>query len=172
MIAGKVCSARGSPLSGVAVSCNGHETATLADGTYRLEIPARSTYTITAMIKGFERGRREVIVGDAEEIQVDFCLRDAIGTGVIHGRVLDNVSGTPISSGGTVILVFPLANKYASISSDGCYEFRDLPADSYELWVSVPSYEEMRSIVTLAGGETRTLDIRCIPTRPVEPPWG
>lgn len=171
-IVGKVLSRGGSPLGSVKVACSGQETITLADGTYRLENLASSSYTVTATIRGFEHDQREVTVNDEGTVTVDFRLREALGRGTIRGRVLDLTSGKPISSGGTVTLVLPLGNKYASVSSDGSYEFRDLLADSYELWASAPSYEDKKETITLGEGETKTLDFRCVPSSRVEPPWG
>jgi hypothetical protein len=158
-------------LGGVRVACNGTETITLADGTYRLDNLEPSTYVVTAATRGFEPDRKEVTVTEGT-VTVDFYLKEAIGKGTIRGRIIDVTSGKPISSGGTVILILPLANKYASVSGDGSYEFRDLPADNYELWASVPSYEDTKETITLGEGETKTLDFRCVPSNRSEPPWG
>lgn len=127
---------------------------------------------VTATVKGFEPSRREVTINDEEVVTVDFCLRQAVGTGTIRGRVLDSSSGTPISTGGAVVLILPLGNRYASLNGDGYYEFRDLPADNYELWASVPSCEDEKVTVALGDGETKTADFQCVRSKRVEPPWG
>lgn len=170
-IVGKVVSPRGNPLSGANVTCNGKEVTTLVDGTYRLEELSPSTYTVIATIKGFEPSWRQVTVTRDEKVTLVFCLREAVGRAVIRGRMLDKISRKPISAG-TVILILPINNKYANTDSNGYYEFRDLPADSYEIWTSAPLYEDERATATLEDGEISTIDFQCALSNRVEPPWG
>ena len=170
-ITGTVSSQSGTALTGAKVKCEGHETSSLANGSYRLENLVPSTYTVTVSLKGFETSEKTVTIEDEKELTVDFILDKAHGTATIKGRVLDKMSGTAISEG-TVILILPLANKYSSIGADGSYGFENLPADTYELCTSVPGYRDERTETVLLDGEMRHIDFYCTASRPVEPPWG
>ncbi|MBS7625996.1 carboxypeptidase regulatory-like domain-containing protein [Candidatus Bathyarchaeota archaeon] len=170
-IVGRVLSKSGSPLSGVKVSCEGGDTLTLPDGTYRLEHLEPKIYVVEVAIQGFETQRKKVAVKDEEGVVADFHMNDAVGTGVIHGHVLDKLRGKPISHG-TVTLILPLINKYASVNSEGHYEFRNLAPGEYKLYFSTQHYEEEMMTTTLRDGEVKILNISCRPSNRVEPPWG
>ena len=171
-IVGKVVSPRGNPLSGVKIEISGEEATTLADGTYRIEGLASSTYEVTAHINGYEPNLKVVTVGEVGNTTVDFSLREAVGTGTIEGLILDNTTKKAISSEGTVVLILPLGNKYASVDDKGHYRFVGLPPGSHELWASSSLYEDKRMTVTLREAERKIINFHCVPSNRVEPPWG
>jgi len=124
-IIGHVCSQAGSMLGSAKVTCDGKETLTLFDGTYKFEkIPAR-TYTITARLKGFKTESKTVTVKENETTTVDFNLTEAIGTAKICGHIYDSETKQPIPNA-TLILILPASNKYTVTNRNGYYEFTNL----------------------------------------------
>lgn len=145
---------------------------TLFDGTYTLNHLTPATYEPSVSLKGFQTQTKTVRVEGDEELTLDFCLVRAVGSSRILGCVRNAEGGDPISFGGTVTLILPVANRYASIDGEGCYEFSELAAGAYGLWVSVPGFEEVGATVVVDGAETRVQDFDCPPSKAVEPPWG
>jgi hypothetical protein len=171
-IFGHVYSEKGTPLGSAKVACNEEKTITLFDGFYEFKNVKPGTYTIVASLKGFKSDSRTVTVQKDEVITLDFRLSEAIGTAKIYGTVYDASTKKPIASGGTIILVLPITNKYALLDKNGRYEFKDLAKDSYDLWASIPGYEDERAKVTLVEGEEKVQDFFCRPIVNIEPPWG
>lgn len=167
-IHGKVLSDGGSLLAGARVACDGGDTITLFDGTYALAVEP-GTYTLTASLKGFKSQSAEVAVGD-DTISLDFCLSQATGNSRISGTVYDRETKELLSSG-TVILILPIANRYADIIH-GSYEFDGLVEDSYRLIVSADGYEDEKATVDVKDGERKIHDFSCRPVMVIEPPWG
>jgi hypothetical protein len=170
-IEGHVYSSEGTPLGAVKVTCDGRSTSTLFDGFYKFENLAPGTYNVTASLKGFRSESKIVSVKDNETLFVDFNLNEATGTAKICGYVRDAKTGKPLS-GGTVMLILPTANRYATVDENGFYEFSNLPSDTYEVWTSVFGYEDIKAIVRVGEGETKTQDFYCEARSAVEPPWG
>lgn len=171
-IIGHVYSEKGSPLGSAKVIWNGKKTITLFDGTYEFKNIKPGTYTITASLKGFKSDSKIVTVQKDDIITLDFYLSEAIGTAKIYGTVYDAKTKRPITSGGTVILILPTANKYALLDKKGYYEFNDLAEDGYDLWTSIPGYEDEKAVVEVAEGEEKVQGFHCKPILNIEPPWG
>ena len=171
-ITGHVYSEKGIMLGSAKVTCNGKKTITLFDGSYEFKNLEPGTYTITASLKGFKSDSKTVTIQKDEVITLDFHLPQAIGTAKIFGIVYNAETKRPITSGGTVILILPIANRYAPLDKNGYYEFNDLVEDSYDLWASIPGYEDGKATVTVAEGEKKVQDFFCRPTLNIEPPWG
>lgn len=80
----------------------------------------------------------------------------AANTGTIAGRVTDGASGQPIAAAQISIV----GTTTGTITNgDGQYTLRGVPAGSITLRVLRVGYSESRQTVTVAGGQTVTLDI-------------
>lgn len=169
-IQGSVFSEGGSLLGSAQVACNGKKTITLFDGTFEFRDIEPGTYTITASLKGFKSLSRRVTIDKEGKVAVDFHLPLASGTSKICGSVYDAVTKKPLISG-TVILIFPIANRYAQINN-GYYEFDALVEDSYNLITSIEGYEDEKAAIVVGENEKKILDIFCKPALVIEPPWG
>jgi len=171
-IVGYIRNQKGSALGGVKVICDGKESTTLFDGTYRFEGLDPNTYTVTVSLKGFQSQSRLITIGEDDIVTLDFYLVKAKGTAKICGNIYDAETKKPITSGGTVILILPISNIYAHLDKNGYYEFLDLVEESYDIYTSISGYVDKKGAVKLAEGETKTYDFYCKPIQIVEPPWG
>ncbi len=171
-IIGIILNQKGSALNGAKVLCDGKDTITLFDGTYRIEGLDPGTYTITVGLKGFQNQSRVITIRDNETMKLDFYLSKARGNAKIRGIVYDAETKKPITSGGTIILILPISNKYVHLDERGYYEFTDLVEDSYDIWTSISEHVDTKATVKVAEGETKTYDFSCKPIQVFEPPWG
>ncbi len=171
-IRGQVRSTDGRTLQSAVVACQDRETRTLADGTYMLNDLPSSTCRLSVSLEGFESVSKEVTLPEGGETIQDFRLSEASGTAKICGHVFDAESRKPLVSGGTVMLILPVTNRYSHIDGKGYYEFDRLPAGKHAIATSIPEYEDKKAIQPVKKGETRTLDFFCKPLRAVEPFWG
>ncbi|MCP8309031.1 MAG: carboxypeptidase regulatory-like domain-containing protein [archaeon] len=171
-IVGCVYNQQGSVLGGAKVICKGKGTITLFDGTYRFENLSPGTYDITVSLKGFQSQSRTIVIREGETVTLDFYLSEAKGTARICGNVYDAETKKPVTSGGTIILILPIANRYAHLNKNGYYEFTNLVADTYDIWTSISGYEDMKAFITVAEGEAKIQDFYCKPILFTEPPWG
>ncbi len=101
---------------------------------------------------------------------MDFHLPLAWGTSKISGIVYDAVTKKPLTCG-TIILIFPIANRYAAINN-GYYEFDALVEDSYDLVTSIEGYENGKATIAVKENEKKIYDFLCKQVVVVEPPWG
>lgn len=163
---------KGNPLGSAKVTCNEKKTITLFDGFYEFKNIEPGTYTITASLKGFKSQSKVVNIQKNDIINLDFRLSEAKGTAKIYGTVYDIETKKPVTSGGTIILILPVTNRYALLDKNGRYEFNDLAEDSYDLLASIPGYEDERVTVKLVEGEKKTQDFFCRPVMNIEPSWG
>lgn len=170
-LVGHIYSKSGAILNGAKVMCNGFETLTLADGLYLFDDLPSGTYEVTVSLKGFQSESKKISVRDDEVAVLDFHLSAAVGTSKIRGRVY-NDSNKPIGDGGTVILILPIANRYAPIDVNGYYEFTGLPSGIYTLYTSILEYIDCNIELGLADGELKTYDFYCKKRRVLEPPLG
>jgi len=170
-IVGCVLSEWANPIGAAKVTCDGQETMTLFDGSYEFENISVGNYDVSVSLKGFRPERKTVSIKENETKVVNFSLVEARGTSNICGYVRDSRTKRPLS-GGRVILTLPVANRYALIDENGFYEFAGLQADTYDIWASVPGYEEIKATVVLADGETKAQDFDCKAQAIEEPPWG
>jgi len=178
-IQGSVVSEGGSLLGSAQVQCNGKNTITLFDGTFEFRDIEPGTYTITASLKGFKSQSKSVTIDKESKVVADFHLPEAWGTSKISGIVYDAVTKKPLTCG-TVILIFPIANRYAAIktpdlitgTNKGYYEFDNLVEDSYNLITSIDGYEEEKATIAVGENEKKILDLFCKPALVIEPPWG
>ncbi|VVB93436.1 Carboxypeptidase regulatory-like domain protein [uncultured archaeon] len=171
-INGHVYSEGGSALGSAGIACNGGKSVTLFDGAFELENIAPGTYSITASLKGFKSQTNTVTVEKDRTATIDFYLPQAAGTSKICGTVYDAGTGRPVASGGTVILILPVANKYANLDKEGRYRFINLVGDGYNMVTSVSGYEDGKATIDVGEGKKEIQDFHCKPVLPVEPPWG
>lgn len=171
-ISGHTYSSDGASLKGAKVACNGMETRTLADGFFVLGGLAPGTYEVTVSLQGFKSRSNAVSIQEGEEVTLDFRLSKAVGMAKIRGHVYDVDFKKPVETGGTVVLVLPVANKYNDIERNGYYEFENLPAGTYRILTSVPGYKNGNAIVMVTDDEIKTHDFFCKAQKIEEPPWG
>ncbi|MCP8305346.1 MAG: carboxypeptidase regulatory-like domain-containing protein [archaeon] len=171
-IIGFIRNQKGSALGRVKVVCDGKDAITLFDGTYRIEGLDPGTYTITVSLKGFQSQSRVITIREDETLTLDFYLSEARGNVKIRGNVYDAETKKAVTSGGTIILILPISNRYVHLDERGYYEFTDLVEDSYDIWTSVSGYVDTKATVKVAEGETKTHDFYCKPIQLVEPPGG
>ncbi|MCB0763235.1 MAG: TonB-dependent receptor [Flavobacteriales bacterium] len=89
---------------------------------------------------------------------VTLCLGQAFGQDArLQGRVTDSVNGETLV--GASVVYAP--GKGVNTDLDGSYTL-ELPAGSSTITVSIIGYAPQRTDVTLAPGETRTLDIKLV----------
>ncbi|MEM2210738.1 MAG: carboxypeptidase-like regulatory domain-containing protein [Nitrososphaerales archaeon] len=170
-IIGHVYDTKGMRLRGVRVICDGKETFTLFDGTYEFNDVKPGTYTISVTLKGFKSDSKTITLKEGETVVTNFQLSEAVGNAKIHGSVYDAETNKPIT-GGTVTLIMPISNRYASLNKNGYYEFKNLVGDTYELSVSIPGYKDEKAIVKVNDGEEKIQNFYCKPVRIIEPCWG
>ena len=171
-IAGCVYDAKGNPVGGVKITCDGYETITLFDGTYKFTDLKPSNYTVTVNLKGFQV-QSKTVEAKADIVTVaDFRLVEAVGDAKVYGYVYDDEAKQPITSGGTVILILPVSNRFANINREGYFEFSKLPLDTYEIYTSIHKYIDKKIVVTVMQGETKRVDIYCTHEPFEEPFWG
>jgi hypothetical protein len=171
-ISGNVASPDGAMIKSARVACAGMETRTLADGFFVLDGLATGTHEVTVSLQGFKSTSKTVSIQEGEAVTLDFCLSKAMGRAKIHGHVHDATSKNPVESGGTVILILPVANKYGPIDKNGYYEFENVPAGTYKLLTSIAGYEDNKVILRVAEDETKAHDFFCKTQDVEEPPWG
>lgn len=171
-INGHVYSEGGSALGSAGIVCNESRSVTLFDGAFELGNMAPGAYSITASLKGFKSQTSTVIVEKDKTATIDFYLPQAKGASKICGTVYDAETGKPLISGGTIILVLPVTNKYANLDKEGRYRFIDLAGDGYNMVTSVSGYEDAKVTADVGEGMEKIQDFYCKPVLPVEPPWG
>jgi len=171
-ISGIISSSDGAMIKSAKVACAGMETRTLADGFFVLDGLATGTHEVTVSLQGFKSTSKTVSIQEGEEVTLDFCLSKDMGTAKIHGHVYDATSKKPVESGGTIILILPVANKYKHIDRNGYYEFENLPAGTYKLLTSIAEYEDHKVILTVNDDEMKAHDFFCKTRKIEEPPWG
>ena len=144
------------PLSGANVSVRvGVLTITVAsgiDGTYLLPGLAAGTYTVTAILKGFNVSTVEeidVVSGqDTEDVDIYLDEKPTKIWGVVKaGTVL--LVGANVSVDGTDV--------YAISSIDGEYEIGGIPAGTYRVSVSLVGYynQSVENVVVAIGSEVQ-----------------
>ncbi len=172
-IMGHVYDEKGNRLGCVKVTCDGMTITTLFDGSYRFENVSPSNYSVVVSLKGFKIQSRMIKVGKGDMLILDFTLQRDVGTGRIRGCVMDELTKEPITSGGTMILVMPVTNRYTEIDvRDGHYEFDGLPAGTYEVWTSISGYQNESITVEVEEDRVSEINFSCRRMDVVEPPWG
>jgi hypothetical protein len=171
-IQGHIHSTEGAILNGVKVSCNDLETLSLADGFYSFKDLPPGRYDVQVDLKGYQSATQTVSTRENEVVVLDFNLSIALGSAIISGRVYDSETGEPIESSGTIILIQPISNRYATIDGKGHYSFDNLPAGTYSLSTSIPEYDDTDALLTVEDGESVVHDFYCDLNREVEPAWG
>lgn len=171
-IHGHLYSEEGAILNGAKVFCNDQETLSLADGFYSFKDLPPGRYEVQVDLTGYQSATQTVSTREDEVVVLDFHLSKALGTATISGQVYDRETGKPIESGGTIILIQPISNRYATIDGKGQYSFDNLPAGIYSLSTSIPEYDDADARLTVADGESVVHDFYCNLNREVEPAWG
>ncbi len=86
-----------------------------------------------------------------------FRLGDVGTTGTLMGRVLDAVTGEPVQS---ALVALDSTTSTVRTGTDGRFTIENLPAGSYSLDVSAPTYKPYEELdVLLIGGQTKITEI-------------
>ena len=172
-VSGHVHSLSKAALKDAEVTCFGKKTRTLADGFFSLNGLPAGKAKLEVTLQCFKSASKAVTLREGKETTAHLRLSPDTGEAKICGYVYDLESKKTVRGGGTVILVLPIANKYAHVDSKGFYEFAGLPNGSYKLAVSVHGYEENVATVTVSRkNETKKHDFFCRVQEVEEPPWG
>ncbi len=172
IIHGHLYSEEGAILNGAKVSCHDQETVSLADGFYSFKDLPPGRYEVQVDLTGYQSATQTVSTREDEVVVLDFHLSKALGTATISGQVYDRETGKPIESGGTIILIQPISNRYTTIDGKGQYSFDNLPAGIYNLSTSIPEYDDADALITVEDGESVVHDFYCDLNKEVEPAWG
>jgi hypothetical protein len=172
-ITGKVTS-DGVGLGDVTVTVTGGpgtgQTTTLTAGdigAYRLSgLPTPGRYTLTFSSPGY---RSETVSVDLSSRQsasgVDVELRPALGS--IGGRVVDDVTGTPID--GVEIVMTDGTEEKSSLSASsppGEFLLGGLRAGAWSATFTRPGYVSRTVLVVLEPGQAASITVRLTPTTP------
>jgi len=171
-IQGHLYSEEGAILNGAKVACKERETLSLADGFYSFKDLPPGRYEIQVDLEGYQSATQTTSTRENEVIVLDFNLSKALGSAIISGRIYDKETNEPIECGGTIILIQPISNRYATIDGKGHYTFDNLPAGIYSLSTSIPEYDDTDAFLTVEDGESVVHDFYCDLNREVEPAWG
>jgi hypothetical protein len=171
-IQGHLYSKEGAILNGAKVTCNSQESTSLADGYYAFKDLPPGQYEVQVDLEGFQSVTQPVSTRENEVVVLDFHLPQAFGSATISGRIYDRETGDPIGRGGTVILILPLSNRYATLDKKGHYAFDNLPAGTYHLTTSIPEFDDTDTFLTVETGESIVHDFECKRNKEVEPAWG
>lgn len=158
---GHVRQADGMPVSDATVTLiegNGRQagrTMTGTDGSYQVRVARRGVYTLVAMAAGQQPQAAVVHAGDGPA-EHDVVLA---GAARLAGTVCAAALGRPIP-GATVALADSRGEVMAAHDTDdaGRYLFDGLPAGSYTIAVSAPSYQPSALPVTVLDGTQVTAD--------------
>ncbi len=171
-ITGRVFDEKERPIAGVIVACDGSETRTLFDGSYKFENLDLGKHTIEIGLEGYQRQIEQIETEEGGEAVVDFHIEPEKGDTRIFGYVLEKETGEPIKTGGSVYMIRPTFNRNMPFDPEtGYFEFADLPPGTYVLWTSVLEYDDEKKIVTVEEGEDRREDF-FIRKGFIEPPLG
>jgi hypothetical protein len=172
IITGRVFDERGKPVGGAVVTCDGMDTRTLFDGSFRFEDLELGPYTVEIDLEGYRKQRREVVTMDEEEAVLDFKLETEVGDAKIFGYVISEETGEPLNVGGSVYMFRLTSNRNTPIDPrTGRFEFSSLSQGTYTIWTSVLDYEDNKKTVTVEEGEERREDF-FITKADIEPPLG
>ncbi len=171
-IQGHLYSKEGAVLHGAKVTCNNQESSSLADGYYAFKDLPPGLYRVSVNLEGFQSDTQTITLRENEVAVLDFRLSKACGSATIRGKIYDQETGEAIGRGGTVILIRPLSNRYASIDKKGNYMFDSLPAGTYRLVTSISEYVDTEASLTVEEGASIVHDFACKQNKEVEPAWG
>jgi hypothetical protein len=171
-IHGHLYSTEGAILNGAKVYCNDRETLSLADGFYAFKDLPPGRHEVRVDLEGFELATQTVLTREKEVAVLDFHLSKDLGSATISGQVYDKETGAAITSGGSIILIQPISNRYATIDGKGHYAFDNLRAGTYRLSTSIPEYDDTDALLTVIDSESVIHDFYCNLNKEVEPAWG
>jgi uncharacterized protein YfaS (alpha-2-macroglobulin family) len=126
-----------------------------ADGSYQVRVARRGIYTLVAMAAGHQP-QAAVVHAGAGPVEHDVLLA---GAAQLAGTVRAAGRGSPIP-GATVALADSRGEVLTACNTDdaGRYLFGELPAGSYTIAVSAPSYQPSALPVTILDGTQVTVD--------------
>jgi len=172
-IMGHVVDGKGRPVGGAKVVCNGMETLTLFDGTFKFENLAPGLHTVEIELEGYSKQAKQIDAGEEAVVFLEFQLEPEAGNAKIYGYVLGEETGEPVREGGSVYLFRPTSNRSALVNPNtGFYEFVGLSSGTYRVWTSTLNYEGQKKTVTLKEGEERRQDFLINKKEEKEVPWG
>lgn len=153
-ISGCITDDLGSPVGGATVSYDGaHSYTADANGIYTISDLTPGIYYLTASKPEHVSVSQSVSVSGGQTLAQDFTL---VRTGSVTGYVRDTL-GDPVS--GISITTSPFIGHGIGSNSDGSYLLTDVPAGTYSVIASDPSWTSVTIPgVVITPGSTVTLD--------------
>jgi len=146
------------PLVGATVSVNGVSDVTDASGFYSLEV-SPGTYDVTASMAGYDSETATgVVVSVNDTVTQNFALSlTPPEVGWINGTVTDFDTGLPLAGVSVEADVY-----FMTTDASGNYALEVEPG-TYTVTVFLAGYESSQTDVTVAAGETITVDFELRP---------
>ena len=171
-ITGHIIDEKGRAVGGATVTCNGAETKTLFDGSYKFEDLEPGSHIVEIALEGYRRQRSQIETEEGGEAVLDFHLEPEEGDAKIYGYVLDEVTSEPVKMGGSVYMYRSTSNRNIPIDPrTGYFELAHLPSGTYTIWTSILEYEDKKKTVVVKEGEERRENF-LIRKAEIEPPLG
>ncbi|HKD82716.1 MAG TPA: carboxypeptidase regulatory-like domain-containing protein [Candidatus Angelobacter sp.] len=156
-VTGHVVNGSGTGLAGAAVSADGLNTVTAADGSYTLNNLPAGAATITASLTGFSSATASVTVVAATTTTAP-NITLASGSGTITGTVKSStgavIAGASVGFGGGT----------ATTNASGVYTLTGVPVGTVQLVASASGFTSVTQSVTVTGGATVTSNFTLSPS--------
>jgi hypothetical protein len=177
LLHGRVTDEDEKPLAGVEIEVPGRKglrTTSLADGSYRLEVPVLSTQqdcVVTFRAPELRQAQKRLTgeTLDAESVQLDVVLLASDAAVLVSGVLLAPEPGGDFAPAADEILNLhsPSGNRryVARTAQDGSFEFLGVePAEDYVLWVYPRGeFQDLRREGLVVPAEGLELDLRLAP---------
>ncbi len=138
------------PIKGAVVWLGEHHVTTQTDGAYSFKVPSLSSYTLYAVMDGYETGNAHLSVPEGGEATYDFYLSRQ--TGAIGGKVTDE-SGNPISG------VSVVCGEQSDVTkSNGIYTLENVLVGSRTVTFSLSGYTTQPLSCTVKANQTTQLN--------------
>ena len=148
--------AGGSPVAGAAITYQGGEVTTAADGSYTISGIASGNQTITASATGYDSLTKTAAVPANASVTVDFALTKTqtwIAGGVSDSVTLQPIQGATVSySGGST-----------TTDALGRYKLQNTPPGTYDVTASAPGYLSATHQVVVTAGAYASQEFALVP---------
>ncbi len=156
-------SATAAPIASAVTVVETGETFAGRDGDGTFLVPLQpGTWTLEVVAFGHDPATETATVAAGDTAALDIELV-AHPTGGLGGTVTD-IDGGPVPDASVTVVGTPLV---AITAADGTYGFATVPVGPYTVRVQAAGYGVVERPVTIAGGETTTLDVTLAPSEVV-----
>ena len=149
-------------IKGVTVTITGtnfsDSTETDENGYYEFGDLEAGDYTLTYEKEGYQIQTHDIRLGEGESLDLGTIKMVSIGKGKISGHILDT-EGEPISGAKIRLKRGKKALKPIVSDMNGFFEFGDLEAGKYKIFVTKKSYKRTKETVLLEEGEEKEIEI-------------